>query len=149
MIEPVISVVIPAYNEEKYLPRYLPTVLTSVARWEQVSGRTAEVLVVDNASDDATAATPEAEEIHLERDPCVVTASTKAGTSSYSTPQKTGYELISKTEHLTQFMNRDARPDFSSTMMPPAMQEFIPDPKGVDGLLTQIERQRKTIFARS
>jgi glycosyltransferase involved in cell wall biosynthesis len=57
MIEPVISVVIPAYNEEKYLPRYLPTVLASVARWEQASGRTAEVLVVDNASDDATAAT--------------------------------------------------------------------------------------------
>lgn len=56
MADPAMSVIIPAYNEEKYLPVYLPTVFTSVARLEQASGHTAEVLVVDNASDDATAA---------------------------------------------------------------------------------------------
>ncbi|MEU6145061.1 glycosyltransferase [Streptomyces sp. NPDC047081] len=56
MSDPAISVIIPAFNEEKYLPTYLPTVLASVARWESASGRPAEVIVIDNDSTDATAA---------------------------------------------------------------------------------------------
>jgi len=52
---PALSVVIPAFNEEDYLPRYLPTVLASLRRWEQTSGQRGEVIVVDNASTDATA----------------------------------------------------------------------------------------------
>ncbi|MEU0481343.1 glycosyltransferase [Streptosporangium sp. NPDC006013] len=55
MDDPVLSVVIPAFNEENYLPRYLPTVLASVRSWEQASGQRGEVLVVDNASTDTTA----------------------------------------------------------------------------------------------
>lgn len=50
-----VSIIIPAYNEQDYLPRYLPTVFASAARWESAGGRTAEVIVVDNASTDATA----------------------------------------------------------------------------------------------
>ena len=48
---------------------------------------------------------------------------------------------------LTQFMDRDSRPDFTSTVMQPVLQKFIRDPKGVDSLLSSIERQKKTIFA--
>lgn len=54
MTAPVISVVIPAFNEAIYLPRYLPTVLASLAYWEHVSGQRGEVIVVDNASTDET-----------------------------------------------------------------------------------------------
>lgn len=50
-----LSVVIPAFNEESYLPRHLPTVLASLKHWEQHSGQRGEVIVVDNASTDATA----------------------------------------------------------------------------------------------
>lgn len=50
-----LSVVIPAYNEEKYLPTYLPTVTASLRRWEELSGLRGEIVVVDNASTDATA----------------------------------------------------------------------------------------------
>ena len=61
--------------------------------------------------------------------------------------QKKAYEMISGAKSLTQFMDRDSRPDFTSTVMQPALQKFIRDPKGVDSLLSSIERQKKTIFA--
>jgi multiple sugar transport system substrate-binding protein len=31
--------------------------------------------------------------------------------------------------------------------MQPALQKFLQNPQGVDGLLSSIERQKKTIFA--
>ncbi|MGW1539351.1 ABC transporter substrate-binding protein [Streptomyces sp. NPDC002309] len=92
---------------------------------------------------------PEAEETYLASDPSSVAASTKADTSSYTPLQKKSYDMISGAKNLTQFMDRDSRPDFTSTVMQPALQKFIRDPKGVDGLLSSIERQKKTIFASS
>jgi glycosyltransferase involved in cell wall biosynthesis len=57
MTSPGLTVVIPAHNEAAYLPRYLPTILASLLRWEETSGEQGEVIVVDNASTDATADT--------------------------------------------------------------------------------------------
>jgi len=57
--------------------------------------------------------------------------------------------MISGAKSLTQFMDRDSRPDFTSTVMQPALQKFLQNPKGVDSLLSSIERQKKTIFASS
>ncbi len=91
--------------------------------------------------------TPDAEDIYLKSDPSVVHASIKADTSSYTAIQKKAYDMISGAKSLTQFMDRDSRPDFTSTVMQPALQKFIRDPKGVDSLLSSIERQKKTIFA--
>ncbi|MGX5183129.1 ABC transporter substrate-binding protein [Streptomyces avermitilis] len=93
--------------------------------------------------------TPEAEAVYLKSDPSVVAASRTADTSSYTPLQKKAYEMISGAKHLTQFMDRDSRPDFTSTVMQPALQKFIRDPKGIDSLLSSIERQKKTIFATS
>ncbi|MEU6364991.1 ABC transporter substrate-binding protein [Streptomyces sp. NPDC046931] len=90
--------------------------------------------------------TPEAEQIYLTSDPSVVAASSKADTSSYTALQKKAYDMISGAKHLTQYMDRDSRPDFTSTVMQPAMQTFIRNPKGVDSLLSSIERQKKSIF---
>ncbi|MEV7885074.1 ABC transporter substrate-binding protein [Streptomyces sp. NPDC002817] len=93
--------------------------------------------------------TPAAEEIYLKSDPSVVAASTKASTDAYTAIQKKAYEMISGAKSLTQFMDRDSRPDFTSTVMQPALQKFVRDPKGIDSLLSSIERQKKTIFASS
>jgi glycosyltransferase involved in cell wall biosynthesis len=49
---PVLSIIIPAYNEEKRLPDSLRELQTFLAEWQVP----AEVIVVDNASTDATAA---------------------------------------------------------------------------------------------
>lgn len=54
MTGPGLTVVIPAHNETAYLPRYLPTVLASLEQWQRASGDQGEVIVVDNASTDAT-----------------------------------------------------------------------------------------------
>ncbi|WP_406493186.1 ABC transporter substrate-binding protein [Streptomyces sp. NBC_01604] len=93
--------------------------------------------------------TPEAEEAYLKADPSVVAASTKADTSAYTPLQKKAYDMIAGAKSLTQFMDRDSRPDFTSTVMQPSLQKFVRDPKGVDSLLSSIERQKKTIFASS
>jgi multiple sugar transport system substrate-binding protein len=93
--------------------------------------------------------TPEAEQAYLKAAPSVVAASSKADTSSYSALQKKAYAMISGAKHLTQFMDRDSRPDFTSTVMQPALQKFVRDPKGIDSQLASIERQKKTIFASS
>ncbi|MGW0993178.1 ABC transporter substrate-binding protein [Streptomyces sp. NPDC002520] len=91
--------------------------------------------------------TPAAEELYLKTDSSVVAASDKADTSAYSPLQKKAFEMIGSAKTLTQFMDRDSRPDFTSTVMQPSLQKFIQNPKGVDGLLSSIERQKKTIFA--
>ncbi|MFI6015341.1 ABC transporter substrate-binding protein [Streptomyces sp. NPDC051243] len=91
--------------------------------------------------------TTEAEDIYLKSDPSVVHAATGADTSSYSALQKKAYDMIAGAKSLTQFMDRDSRPDFTSTVMQPALQKFVRDPKGVDGILSSIERQKKQIFA--
>ncbi|MFI5971973.1 ABC transporter substrate-binding protein [Streptomyces sp. NPDC051452] len=92
---------------------------------------------------------PAAEALYLRTDPSVVAASNKADTSAYSPLQKKAFEMIGAAKNLTQFMDRDSRPDFTSTVMQPGLQKFLQNPKGVDGLLSSIERQKKTIFASS
>ncbi|MFF7352163.1 MULTISPECIES: ABC transporter substrate-binding protein [Streptomyces] len=90
---------------------------------------------------------PAAEELYLKTDPSVVAASGKADTSSYSALQKKAFDMIGGAKSLTQFMDRDSRPDFTSTVMQPGLQKFLQNPKGVDSLLSSIERQKKQIFA--
>ncbi|GAA3149745.1 extracellular solute-binding protein [Streptomyces rameus] len=92
---------------------------------------------------------PAAEELYLKGDPSVVAASAKADTSAYSALQKKAFEMIGGAKSLTQFMDRDSRPDFTSTVMQPGLQKFLQNPKGVDSLLSSVERQKKTIFASS
>ena len=90
--------------------------------------------------------TPEAEEIYLKSDPTVIGASEKADTSGYNALQKKAVELIGSAKSISQFLDRDTRPDFASTVMIPALQEFIKNPNDVDGLTKRIEQQKKTIF---
>ncbi|MER7049046.1 ABC transporter substrate-binding protein [Streptomyces jumonjinensis] len=91
-------------------------------------------------------ATGEAEDVYLAGDPNNIAVSDRADTSKYTPLQKKAVELVSGARQISQFLDRDTRPDFSSTVMVPAIQDFINDPKDVDGLVHGIERQKKTIF---
>jgi multiple sugar transport system substrate-binding protein len=91
-------------------------------------------------------ASAKAENIYLKSDPNNIGANKKASTANYSRLQKKAVELISTAKHISQFLDRDTRPDFASTVMIPSLQTFLKSPKDVDGLTKSIERQKKSIF---
>jgi multiple sugar transport system substrate-binding protein len=43
-------------------------------------------------------------------------------------------------------MDRDTRPDFASTVMIPALQQFLNHPDDVNSLVKNIQKQKKSIF---
>ena len=91
-------------------------------------------------------ATPAAQEIYVKSDPNVVAAANGASTESYSALQKKAAEVIGSTANIAQFLDRDTRPDFASPVVIPALQQFLTDPKDVDGVTKSLQQQAKTIF---
>jgi multiple sugar transport system substrate-binding protein len=89
----------------------------------------------------------EAVETYLKHDPNNIAANTKADTSGYSNLQKKAVELIGSASHISQFLDRDTRPDFASTVMIPSLQTFLRNPNDVASLTKKIEDQKKSIFA--
>ncbi|SES84359.1 multiple sugar transport system substrate-binding protein [Nonomuraea wenchangensis] len=79
-------------------------------------------------------------------DPGTLASNSKADTSGYSALQKRGAELVSQAKHIAQFLDRDTRPDFASTVMIPSLQSFVGKPDEIDPLLASIEKQKATIF---
>lgn len=92
-------------------------------------------------------ATGKAEDIYLKSDPNNIAVNDRADTSQYSAIQKKAVDMVSGAKQISQFLDRDTRPDFASTVMIQAIQKFISSPNDVDGLVNDIERQKKTIFA--
>jgi len=88
----------------------------------------------------------EAQNTYLKSDPNNIATANDADTSGYTALQKKAVELIGKASNITQFMDRDTRPDFASTVMIPSIQDFIKNPNDVAGLTKKIEDQKKTIF---
>jgi len=88
----------------------------------------------------------EAVNTYLKSDPNFIAAKSQADTSGYTALQKRSAELIGSAAHISQFLDRDTRPDFASTVMIPSLQEFIRKPNDVAGLTKKIEAQKKTIF---
>lgn len=94
----------------------------------------------------AYVSTAQAQGIFVKSNPTVVATSSEADTSGYSKMQKKSIEYMNSAKSIAQFMDRDTRPDFASTVMIPALQEFIKNPNDIDGLVKSIEGQKKTIF---
>jgi len=87
-----------------------------------------------------------AEDIYLKSDVGNVGANKNVDTTGYNAVQKKSAEIIGGTANIAQFLDRDTRPDFASTVMIPALQEFIKNPNDIDGLTSSIEKQKKSIF---
>ena len=92
-------------------------------------------------------ATAPAEDISVKTDPTVIAVSSEADSSGYTSLQKKAVELIGGAANITQFLDRDARPDFASNVMIPSIQQFIGNPDDVDSLCASIEQQKKSIYA--
>ncbi len=92
-------------------------------------------------------ASADAENIYLKTDPGDVGCQQARWTpSGYNAVQKKSAEIIGATANIAQFLDRDTRPDFASTVMIPALQDFIKNPNDIDGLTSSIENQKKSIF---
>jgi multiple sugar transport system substrate-binding protein len=91
-------------------------------------------------------ATPAAQEIYVKSDPNVVAAANGASTEGYSPVQKKAAEVIGSTANIAQFLDRDTRPDFASPVVIPALQQFLQDPKDIDGVTKSMQEQAKSIF---
>jgi multiple sugar transport system substrate-binding protein len=90
--------------------------------------------------------TGEAANIYLASDPNDIAAPKDADASKYTALQKKSAEVIGSAKHIAQFLDRDTRPDFASTVMIPSLQQFLGKPDDIDGLLKSIEDQKKAIF---
>ena len=91
-------------------------------------------------------ASPKAEGISVKSDTSVIAASSQADTSGYTKLQKKAVEFVAGGKQISQFLDRDTRPDFASTVMIPALQQFLKTPNDIDGLVKSIESQKKSIF---
>ncbi|OLF06150.1 sugar ABC transporter substrate-binding protein [Actinophytocola xinjiangensis] len=90
--------------------------------------------------------TAAAGDAYLEVDPNNIGAHDDADTGGYNALQKKSQELVGAAKSISQFLDRDTRPDFASTVMIPSIQEFIRNPNDVDGLTKSIEDQKASIF---
>jgi multiple sugar transport system substrate-binding protein len=91
--------------------------------------------------------TADAQNIAVKADPSVIATNDNADASGYTALQKKSVEFVKSAKSIAQFLDRDTRPDFASTVMIPAIQQFIKNPKDIDGLTNSIESQKKSIFA--
>ncbi len=73
-------------------------------------------------------------------------ANKHTNTARYSPLQKKGAKLIASTKHIAQYMDRDTRPDFASTVMIPSLQSFLNNPGDINKLCASIQKQKKAIF---
>ena len=59
----------------------------------------------------------------------MIAVNTGADTRGYSALQKKAVEFVGGAKQISQFLDRDTRPDFASTVMIPALQQFIKAPE--------------------
>ncbi|MBM6620788.1 extracellular solute-binding protein [Micrococcaceae bacterium RIT802] len=88
----------------------------------------------------------EAEKINADADKGLVGPASNMDTSNYTDLQKKAAEVVGKAKNIAQFMDRDTRPDFASTVMIPSIQAFIKNPKDINNILKDVEAQKKAIF---
>ena len=69
-----------------------------------------------------------------------------ADTSGYDALQNKGAELIASVDNIAQFLDRDTRPDFASTVVLPSIQTFLNNPEDINGLTDSMEEQAVAIF---
>jgi multiple sugar transport system substrate-binding protein len=91
----------------------------------------------------------DAENAYLKSDNSNVAVNSGADTSGYTNMQKQSVALTSKAKQVSQYLDRDTRPDFAQTVMISALQSFIDkhSASDIDALCANIEAQKKSIFA--
>ncbi|MFD6949658.1 sugar ABC transporter substrate-binding protein [Nocardiopsis sp. TSRI0078] len=90
--------------------------------------------------------TLESQEIYTAIDPQALPVHTEADTSGFSALDAKVNDMVAGAGALTQYMDRDTRPDFASVVMIPALQRFVRQPDDIADLTATIQRQKASIF---
>lgn len=90
--------------------------------------------------------TAAAQNAQLSVDPSVVVPNNGADTSVYTALQKKVFEAVSSAQNVTQFLDRDASPEFAANVAGPLLADFISDPSGIDGILEDMQAQAEEIY---
>ncbi|MCQ4080381.1 extracellular solute-binding protein [Streptomyces sp. RB6PN25] len=91
--------------------------------------------------------TAKAQQIWLGSNPADIATANGVDTSKYTQPQTDAMKLIQGAKQISQFMDRDTRPDFADPVMLPQIQSFLNDPGSISGILSNIDKQAKSIWA--
>ena len=91
--------------------------------------------------------TAKAQQLWLGTNPADIATANGVDTSKYTAPQNAAVQLITSAKSLSQFMDRDTRPDFADPVMLPAIQKFLNSPGDISGILSDVDKQAKSIWA--
>jgi len=90
------------------------------------------------------------QQLWLSADPADIATANGADATKYLSSQTAAGTFIAQAKNISQFMDRDTRPDFADPVMLPAIQQFLgfgTNPSGIDGLLKNIQSQKVSIWA--
>ena len=87
------------------------------------------------------------QEAYLSKDPSVVVPNNNADTSGYTPLQKKVFNAVSAAPNVTQFLDRDASPEFASNVAGPGLADFIADPTKIDSILDDMQTQAEAIYS--
>jgi multiple sugar transport system substrate-binding protein len=87
-----------------------------------------------------------AQDAFLKVDPSAVAASSKGNTADYSALQKKSVEFVGKAKQISQFLDRDANPEFASKVAGDAFAAFLEDPSKIGEVLKGVEEKKLTIY---
>ncbi len=76
----------------------------------------------------------------------MIAANENASTANYSALQKKSAEVVGAATNIAQFLDRDTRSDFASTVIIPSLQQFLETPDDIDGVTKSIQEQKVSIF---
>ncbi|WP_157597266.1 ABC transporter substrate-binding protein [Streptacidiphilus rugosus] len=91
--------------------------------------------------------TARAQQTWLGSNPADIATADGVDASKYTQAQADSVKLIQKAAHISQFMDRDTRPDFADPVMLPAIQQFLNHPKDAASIIASIDKQATSIWA--
>ena len=91
--------------------------------------------------------TAPAQQLWLAADPADIATANGVDTSKYTQPQTESVTLIQKAKNISQFMDRDTRPDFADPVLLPALQQFLSSPGDISSILSKVDQQAKLIWS--
>jgi multiple sugar transport system substrate-binding protein len=88
-----------------------------------------------------------AQTAYLSKDPSVIGAAQDIDVALYNPLQQKAIEAVAAAGTVTQFLDRDASPEFASNVAGQAFADFLADPSSIDSVLEDVQAQAEAIYS--